>query len=80
MKKNGNRDSAAGNLVEALQLMDSEIEWRLRAKQQLLPVLNEFDALIRNNIGLRLQPGLTNDQAKNIAACLANHKDISLAF
>lgn len=80
LKKNGNRDSAAGNLVEALQLMDSEIEWRLRAKQQLLPALNEFDALIRNNIGLRLQPRLTNDQAKKIAACLAQHKDISLAF
>jgi hypothetical protein len=60
--------------------MNLEIEWRLRAKHKFLPVLNEFDAVIRNNIGLRLQPRLTNDQAKNIAACLANHKDISLAF
>ena len=80
LKKAGDRDKAAGELVKAIELLDQEIEWRQQGQQQLLPQLSRFDDVIRNNIGLRMQPKLTVDQAESLASCLAHHKDISLNF
>lgn len=79
--KNGeDRDQAAGELVRAIQLLDQEVEWRQRAKQEFLPGLIKFDNVVKENIGLRLQTKLTVDQAESLASCLAHHKDISLNF
>ncbi len=80
LKADGDRDKAAGELVKAIELLDQEIEWRQRGQQMLLPQLSKFDAVIKNNIGLRLQPKLSVDQAESLASCLAHHKDISLNF
>jgi len=80
LKRGGDRDKASGFLVEALSILDSEVEWRGQAAQQLLPRLSEFDAAIRDTIGLRLQPRLTIDQAESVASCLSHHRDLSLSF
>jgi hypothetical protein len=45
-----------------------------------LPKLKKYNQIIKNNIGLRLQSKLTKEQAKFVAACNADHKDISLNF
>ena len=80
LKRSQDRDAAAGELVEALQMLDTELSWRMRAQQEFLPGFNVFNQAIMNNIGLRQQPRLTVDQAEQIASCLSHHKDISLAF
>ena len=80
LKKTQDRDKAAGELVKALQILEAEIDWRLQAKQDYLPGLEQFDGVVKNTIGLRMQQRLGLDQAKEIAGCLAHHKDISLAF
>ncbi len=80
LKKGADRDKAAGELVKAVQLLDEEVEWRQRGKQEFLPLLAKFDYVVKDNIGLRLQAKLTVDQAESLAGCLAHHKDISLNF
>ena len=45
-----------------------------------MPKLKKYNEIIKNNIGLRLQSKLTKEQAKMVAACNADHKDISLNF
>ena len=63
----------------AINLMSLELAWRSRATA-LLDELNQYDNAIKTNIGLRLQPSLTQSQAKDIAACQSAHRDISLNF
>jgi tripartite ATP-independent transporter DctM subunit len=74
------REKAIDQLEGAMQKLESEIAWRGRAANQLLPELEAYDSTIRYTIGMRLQPRLTGDQAENIASCLAIHKDLSLYF
>lgn len=63
----------------AIALLNLELDWRSRATT-LLDELNRYDNIIKTNIGLRLQPRLTQSQAKDIAACRSTHRDISLEF
>ena len=65
---------------DAFNLVDQELEWRKAAAIDLLPKLKKHNQIIQNNIGLRLQSKLTKEQAKFVAACNADHKDISLNF
>ena len=65
---------------DTFNLVDQELEWRKTAAIDLLPKLKKYNEIIKNNIGLRLQSKLTKDQAKFVAACNADHKDISLNF
>jgi hypothetical protein len=67
-------------LNEANNIFVVEKEWRKRAKNDLLPQLNEFDNAIKDTIGLRLQERLTLEQAKFVSRCRSSHKDISLNF
>jgi hypothetical protein len=80
LKRTQDRDQAAGHLVKAREVLQREITWRNRAAQEYLPGLLAFDDVIKDNIGLRLQPRFSIDQAEDIAGCLSHHKDISLAF
>jgi len=65
---------------EALNLFDKEVKWRKDASQNLLPKLEKYNLIIKNNIGLRLQSRLTKEQAKFVASCNSIHRDISLNF
>ncbi len=80
LKKTQDRDKASGQLVKAIEMLETEISWRTRAKLDYLPGLEKVNDVIKNTIGLRMQERLSIDQAKEIAGCLAHHKDISLAF
>ena len=66
--------------LEALNLFDKEVKWRKDASQNLLPKLEKYNLIIKNNIGLRLQSRLTKEQAKFVASCNSIHRDISLNF
>ena len=73
-------EKAVTQLEIAIQRLESEIAWRGRAANELMPELKSYDAAIQHTIGMRLQERLRDDQAESIATCLAVHKDISLYF
>ncbi len=65
---------------EVFILFDKEMRWRKDATVNLMPELEKYNLVIKNNIGLRLQSRLTNEQAKFVASCNSIHRDISLNF
>ena len=65
---------------EVFNLFDKEVKWRNNAAQNLMPELEKYNSVIKNNIGLRLQSKLTKEQAKFVASCNSIHRDISLNF
>ena len=65
---------------EVSMLFDKEVKWRRDAQENLMPELEKYNLVIKNNIGLRLQSRLTKEQAKFVAMCNSTHRDISLNF
>ena len=74
------REKSLNLLAEGQILFEQAVSWRKRAADELLPALDQFEQDIRSSIGLRVQPRLTKEQAKAVAACQSEHKDISLNF
>jgi len=74
------KDKAVDQVTLATRVMQSEIEWRQRATDELVNDIEEYDRAIAGTIGMRMQERLTSDQAESIAGCLAVHKDLSLHF
>ena len=73
------KEQAVANIMEAAEILRSEIKWRHRAE----PLANElqvYDQAIASTLGMRMQQRLTIDQSESIASCLAIHKDVSLHF
>jgi tripartite ATP-independent transporter DctM subunit len=73
-------DKSIGEFQKAVALFKSEVEWRRKAKTDLLPAIAAYDEKIKLTIGARMQPKLSMLQAKSIASCLSVHRDISLNF
>ncbi len=71
---------ALKGLDRALELHAEELAWRERARDELLPALQAYEAAIRDTIGLRQQPRLPREQALELVGCTAEHRDISLFF
>ena len=65
---------------EVYMLFEKEVKWRKYAEKNLMPELEKYNSVIKNNIGLRLQSRLTKDQAIFVAKCNSIHRDISLNF
>jgi len=65
---------------EVNMLFKKEISWRKDASKNLIPEIEKYNSIIKNNIGLRLQSKLTKEQAKFVARCNSIHRDISLNF
>ena len=57
-----------------------EIEWRQRALKELSQPLANYDMLLKDSIGLRLQKKLSVEHGKSVAACKSTHEDLSLFF
>ena len=72
-------DKVLDNLMQAAAVLQSEIDWRLRAVD-LAGDLREYDAAISTTIGMRMQQRLTGEQAESVASCLAVHRDLTLHF
>ena len=72
-------EAAKRHQAEAMSLLAAELKWRDRASS-LLPALRDYDNVIKSTIGVRLQPRFTKALAKQIAACRAVHRDVSLHF
>ena len=74
------KDKISNTSSELFILFDKEVKWRKDAEQNLIPELEKYNSVIKNNIGLRLQSRLTKEQAKFVASCNSIHRDISLNF
>ena len=74
------REKAAGLLAEALTLHAESVAWRQAADEGLGEALRRYDESLAGTIGLRMQRHLSTDEAKEVAACQASHRDISLNF
>ena len=77
-KKDANKISDTS--AEVFALFDKEVKWRNDAAKNLMPAIEKYNSVIKDNIGLRLQSRLTKDQAKYVASCNSVHRDISLNF
>ena len=73
-------DRIENNLKKTLSAFDLETSWREKAKETHLASLSSLEVLIRGNIGLRRQPQIPEEQAKEILYCQTFHKDLSLYF
>ena len=73
-------EKALAELQKAKALFDEEVAWRQMARQTIGAKLSDYEAAIRNTIGLRLQDRLPHNAALDVAACQSNHVDISLHF
>ena len=80
LKRNSDREKAAGFLEQGLELFFQEVAWRGQASDQLLAGLNEYEGTLSGSIGARLQTRLSSEQAAFVASCLSEHRDVSLAF
>ncbi|MFQ5567728.1 MAG: TRAP transporter large permease subunit, partial [Paracoccaceae bacterium] len=78
--RNPDPEKAADFLAQAVAAFEDDLAWRRRAEAELAPGLAAYDAAIRDTIGLRGQRKLPTEQALYVAACGADHRDISLSF
>ncbi len=74
------REKAAAELGQALELYTSEVAWRRQAQTQLAAGLEEYDNAIKDTIGARSQERVSSEQAGAMVGCLSLHRDISLSF
>ncbi len=74
------KNEAIGFVKEALGMFKNEVSWRTQANTKLQADFASYDTAIAKTIGLRLQQRFTDPQAKEMAACLSHHRDLSLAF
>ena len=74
------KNAALTELDKALQTYESEVAWRRKAAQDVLPGLRSYNQAIKDTIGLRKQEKLPPDVVPSIAGCTAYHRDISLQF
>ncbi|MEO0798416.1 MAG: TRAP transporter large permease subunit [Pseudomonadota bacterium] len=73
-------DDARDNLAKAVAALDEDVAWRTRAASAFAADLDAYYDAIKGTIGLRQQPRLPRGPALAVAACQANHRDISLSF
>lgn len=78
--KKASPEKARELLGKAVMVYKQDLQWRQRAKAELLPGLQEYDVAISNTLGLRLQESLPEEQALIVASCNSVHRDISMNF
>ena len=74
------REKAREFVDESLSVLASEIAWRQDAKQNVLPAIREYAEALKPTVGLRSQPRLSVELAKEVSVCQADHRDVSLYF
>ena len=72
-------EKARTSLEKALKLYAEQKQWRMESTSIQAEVA-EFEARIRDTIGLRSQRRMPRETALYVAACNSDHRDISLNF
>ncbi|MDF1791923.1 MAG: TRAP transporter large permease subunit [Thalassobaculaceae bacterium] len=66
--------------AKAVEALETEIAWRTKAADALLPQVEAYEDAIDDTIGLRQQSRLPRDVALFVAGCSSGHRNISLNF
>ena len=74
------KNKAIAFSAEAIEIYEKEVVWRTKANTELQAEFDTYNSAITKTIGLRLQSRFTDPQAKEMAACLSHHRDLSLSF
>ena len=77
---NPDEAAALAAMDEALATLDAELAWRDRAQAELAPGLQAYVDGITRSVGARALPRMPEEMALAVAACEANHHDLSLDF
>ena len=75
-----NPKAALSLIDDALLAIKSETTWRKIMLNGPYKKLVAFEGFTKNNLGLREQDRLTEEQVDMIVPCLAKHRNISLHF
>ena len=78
--KKPNPEKALSFIDDALFALKDETEWRNNMLTGPYNKLVAFESYAKNNLGLREQERLTEEQVDMIVPCLARHRNISLHF
>ena len=78
--KKPNPEKALAFIDDALFAIKDETEWRKNMFTGPYKKLVAFESYTKNNLGLREQERLTEEQVDMIVPCLARHRNISLHF
>ena len=73
-------EKAIKALDKAQNEYDEQMQWRAAAATALTEPVAQYESTIRSTIGIRQQSRLSKKQALYVAACDADHRDISLNF
>ncbi|WGI20367.1 TRAP transporter large permease subunit [Amylibacter sp. IMCC11727] len=73
-------EAALSEYDKAIASFENGKVWRAEAETALRPGLETYLSTIEGTLGLRMQSGLTREQALFMASCSAHHRDISLNF
>jgi tripartite ATP-independent transporter DctM subunit len=79
-RRQPDREKVRAEFTKALVEFEAQVAWRTKAQDAVLPGLQAYEAAIRNTIGILKQPRLPRAEALAVAACSANHRDVSLYF
>ena len=79
-KKKPRIKRAVKEFNKALREYKSQLAWREKAAGSVLPGLKAYLDATRNTIGIRMQQKMNREQSLYVAACSADHRDISLNF
>jgi len=79
-KKKPGKDKAIKSIDQAIETYQKQKSWRAEAGAALTSALTEYEAVLRETIGVRQQSRLTREQALYVASCNSRHRDISLNF
>ena len=77
---NPDEAEALAGMDAALAALDAELAWRDRAREELAPGLQAYVDGITRSVGARALQRMPSEMALSIAACEANHRDLSLNF
>ncbi len=74
------REKTVDFVRQAIEVYQTEVDWRRRAAGELAAGLASYDDAIKHSIGVRLQERLPASIARSVATCRSHHQDISLNF
>ena len=78
--KNPKPEKALKQWQLGMSVYYKETEWRQQAVNELARPLDNYELLLKDSIGLRLQKKLSLEHGKSVSACKSSHEDISLFF
>ena len=79
-RKNVKQDKVEKALAKAQEEINFLANWVGNSKEDLEVVLEEFRVAISTSLGIRSQEKFSKELALSLAACNANHRDLSLNF